>query len=389
MKRNAKTIIAAILFAAAAMSASSCSTSQTYPLTIDGEQIRAGIYIFEQQAAINAAKDKIAEEQPDLDTSGADFDFTKQTVEGKSFTDWVNEKAVEYCVDYIAEKRLFAENGLSLTAEQNKSVKDNVNALWDEENYYAQVLYGTSSVGEYFEKLGVGRQSFRDLQEASEMREVLFDHFYGEGGSLAATADEINAKLESDYAAVAYFSYDLENGDGAQAYYDRIVNGGDSFAAAYADHANRYLREKYDKQVAEAAQAAADGVETETETGESDLPSEPTTIDVPEEKEIISILKKDATDPAEEVVKQALEMAVGEVRVVTTGEGDSAKSYLVKRYNVLDYPDLTSGQISTIRKSLKEDDFNELLNNTGSAYKVTEDGSKNLYKLEKILNFKK
>lgn len=388
MKRSAKTAVSAALCAALAISAASCATSQTYPLTIDGEQIRAGIYIFEQYSAINAAKDKIAEEQPDLDTSADGFSYLNQTVEGKSFTDWVNEKAVEYCRDYIAEKRLFASNGLTLTADQNQSVKDNVNSMWDESNYYAQILYGTNTIGEYFEKLGIGKQSFRDLQEASEMRQTLFDHFYGEGGSLAATAEEINAALESDYMAIAYFSYDLEKGEGAEAYYNKLTSGS-SYAQVYTDHMNAYLLEQYNKQVEEAAQAAAEGVEEVTESTETaTTPTEPSTIDVPEESTLVRIVKKDSTDPSEDFVKQAAALNPGETKLITTGEGDSAKSYIVKRFAILDYPDLTTSAVTTLRSELKQDEFNDMLDNTGNAYTLTEDGSKNLFKIDTILNYK-
>ena len=389
MKRTAKTAAAAILVAAAAVSAASCATSQTYPLTIDGEQIRAGIFIFEQQAAINSAKDKVREEQPDLDMNAEGFSYLNTTIEGKSFSDWVNEQAIDYCRDYIAEKRLFASNGLTLTAEQNKSVKDNVNALWDESNYYAQILYGTNTIGEYFESLGISKQSFSVLQEASEMRQALFDHFYGEGGSLAATAEELNAALESDYLAIAYFDYNLTNGDGAQAYADRVISGGDSFPEVYASYSNAYLKEEYDKQVEEAAKAAAEGVEEETEDGVNTTPTEPATVDVPEENSIIKIVKKDSTDPSEDFIKQAAEMAAGEVKVITAGEGDSAKTYVVKRYAILDYPDLTTSAINALRSDLKEDDFNKMLDDAGKTYTIIEDSSKNLYKIETILNYKK
>lgn len=388
MKRTVKTATAALLCAALAAGAASCAASQTYPLTIDGEQIRAGIYIFEQQSAINSAKDKITEEQPDLDTSADGFSYLNQTVEGKSFTDWVNEKTVEYCRDYIAEKRLFASNGLSLTAEQNKSVKDNVNALWDESNYYAQILYGTNTVGEYFEKLGIGKQSFKELQEASEMRELLFEHFYGEGGSLAATADEINAVLESDYAAMSYFDYNLTNGDSPEDFIKKLDQGA-SFQEVYAAHANAYLYEAYQKQLEEAAQAAADGVEEETEAGVSTTPTEPATVEVPEENSIIKIINKDSTDPSEEFVKQIFEMKPGEYKIITVGEGDEAKTYIAKRYAILEHPDLTTSEVNAIRSDLKDDEFNDMLNSTGAAYTVTEDASKNLYKIETILNYKK
>lgn len=389
MKRSVKAAAAGFICAALTVSAAACATSQTYPLTIDGEQIRAGIYIFEQQSAVNEAKDKISEDQPELDTSAEGFDYLKQTIDGKSFTDWVNEKTIENCREYIAEKRLFASNGLTLTDEQNASVKSNVDQLWDESNIYAQYLYGTNTIGEYFEKMGIGRQSFRDLQEASEMRQSLFDHLYGEGGELSATDEELNAALKTDYAAVCYFEVLLDDGD-AQSYVDRI-KAGESYETIYAEHANAYLQQEYEKDMAEyeAALEAAQGVTVETGEGEEEFapqePEEPVTINVPAENATAQIIQKDSTTPDAAFVTEVFAMADGDVKVISVDDGDHTDNYVVKKIDILTQTDKTADAISSLRTELREDEFEEMLKNAGSGYTVTEDSSKNLYKIAKIL----
>ena len=107
MRRSVRNSILTILCGAMITAAASCATSQTYPVTVDGEKFRAGLYILEQQAAISEAVSKIDEEQPDLDTSADDFDYFKQTVEGQKFGDWVNARALENCREYVAVTRLF------------------------------------------------------------------------------------------------------------------------------------------------------------------------------------------------------------------------------------------------------------------------------------------
>jgi len=391
MKRTAKTVILSLLCGALAASAASCANSQTYPLTIDGEQIRAGIYIFEQQTAVTAAKSKLSEEQPDLDTTAEGFDYMKQTIEGKSFADWVNDKAVESCREYIAEKRLFESNGLTLTEEQNASVKENVSAIWDESNYYAQYLYGYDTIGLYFESMGIGKQSFRDLQEASEMHTALFDHLYGEGGSLAATDDEINAELKSNHAAIEYIEYKLENGPGAQSYVDRL-NNGETFEQLMKEHTDDYNTENYEKELAEAEAAKAEqetsGVTEETEDGaavEVTMPTEPTPIEVPEENSLILVVDKDSAIPSAEFINQVFEMADGEVKLVTVTSDSDTKEYVVKKVNILDFPDKTEDTVKTIRSELKESEFEEMLKTAAAGYTVTEDSSKGLYKVETVL----
>lgn len=396
MKRSVKAGIAALLCGTLAVSAASCASQQTYPLTIDGEQIRAGIYIYQMYSAVNEAQSKLAEEQPDLDTTAEGFDFTKQTVEGKNFSVWVKDKAVENCREYIAAKRLFASNGLTLTAEQNTSVKDNTNSLWDESNYYAQYLYGTDTIGEFFEKMGIGKQSFKDIQEASEMRSTLFNHLYGEGGELAASQDEINAALKSDYAAVEYFEYLLENGDGAQAYVDRI-NNGETYEAVVKSYTDSYNEQEYQKELAEAeaaaAEAAESGVTEETEgegTAETQTPTAPEPAAVAEENSLIQIISKDSTSPSEDLVKQIFDLPENTVQVVSVTDGDTTKEYVVKKFDILSVPaDKTESTVSTLRSSLKEDEFSDMISSAGSGYTVSEDSSISLYTADNILKVTK
>lgn len=387
MRTTAKKAAAALLCGALAVSAASCAAQQTYPLTIDGEQIRAGIYLFQQYTAVEDAKSKLSEEQPGLDTSADGFDYMKQTIEGKSFGDWVKDKAIEGCREYIAEKRLFASNGLTLTAEQNTSVKDNTNSIWDESNYYAQYLYGTDTIGEFFEKMGIGKQSFKDLQEASEMRTALFDHLYGEGGELAATQDEINTALKEGYAAIEYITYQLESGDSAQAYADRI-NNGESFEQIVKDYTDAYNLQEYEKDLAEAEAAAEseDGVTEVTDTAETTTPEKPDPIDLPETDSLLLVISSTSISPSEDFVKQVFALADDTVSVVTVTTDSGSTEYIVKKVNILSVPeDKTASAVESLRSSLKEDEFEEMISSAAAAYSVTESSDIGLYKTEKIL----
>lgn len=389
MRRSSKTILATLLCGSMIASAASCASGPTYPLTIDGEKIRAGLYIIEQNNAVENAKAKVREEQPDLDTYADGFDFLKQKVEGKSFSEWVDERTVEICRNYVAINRLFDQYGLEISKEETDYISQYVKSLWTEENQYAIYIYGVNVVGEYYEKLGVGQESFTDFQIASEKRELLFDHFYGENGEKAATADEINAKLNEDYMALNYFRYDLENGEGAQAYADRITNG-DSFELVYRDHYEAAAQEADAKKAAEAAaEAAESGAETEapaeTEAAEGDT-SEDQQMAVPETDSLLKIVKKDETAPSEEFVKQAAEMSNGEVRVITFTEGDTTYNYVVQKLDVTAKTDMTTNERDTIRRELKSDEFQQMIDDAGKDYSVYVDSSKDMYKIKTILD---
>ena len=264
------------------------------------------------------------------------------------------------------------------------NINSNVKQLWTEENTYAQYYYGVSILGEYYEKLGIGEQSFKDMQIESTKRSQLFDHLYGEGGELAATEEEINASLTSDYIAVNFFPYDLENGDSAQSYADRIA-AGESYEDVYRDYAQALSYE-------EAAKAAAEAETAETAEGETaaaETSEEPAvtaqTVEVAEKDSLIQIIKNDSTTPSEEFVKQAFALNNGDVKVITVEDEDHSHVYVVQKLDILAYPEITKSTVDNIRTSLKSDEFSDMVKATGAAYSLTEDSSKSMYKIDKLL----
>ncbi len=401
MRRSARTVLLTLICGAMVAGAGSCALGQTYPLTIDGEKIRAGIYIYRQNDSYGAAADAIREEQPDLDTSAEGFSYLDQTVEGKSFTDYVNEKTIESCREYVAVERLFDSNGLSLTADEIKEVNDRVKQVWTEpDQYYA--MYGMTMIwGDYYSKLGVGQESFRDIRIEEKKREKLFDYFYGDEGALKATEDEINAALQSDYSMVNYIEYSLENGDSAQSYADKITSGS-SFEQVWQELTQAENDEKFAKEQAEAAEKAAEEAENaddtentdtddtdaaaDTEADTEETPTAPEQAELPETDSLIEVIKKDATSPSEDFVAQVMDMAAGDVKVITTEDGTS---YIVQKLDILSKPEKTETEVENLKTELKEDDFDEMLKTAGAAYSLTEDGSKGMYTVKGLMDRQK
>jgi len=389
MRRSVRNSILTILCGAVVASACACATSQTYPVTVDGEKFRAGLYILEQQAALSEAASKLSEEQPDLDTSAEGFDYFKQTVEGQKFGDWVNAKALENCREYVAVTRLFDQYGLEVTAEELKNINANVNQLWTEENSYAQYFYGVDIVGKYYEKYGIGEQSYKELQIEGLKRDKLFEHLYGEGGEKAATQEEINASLQNDYLALNYFPFELKDAD-AKTYADRIA-AGESYEAVYRDYAQALA----DKEAAESAAASAeDTADTETadteeaaaESTESTDTAAATTVEEAEKDSLIQIIKKSSGSPSESFIDQASAMNAGDVKVITVEAEADTRTYVVQKLDILAYPTKTESTINTVRSDLKMDEYNDMLKQTGTAYSLTTDSSINLYKPEKLMD---
>ena len=384
MKKSVKSSILTLLCGAMIAAAGSCAVSQTYPVTVDGEKMRAGLYILEQQQALSEAYSKLKEEQPDLDTSAEGFDYFAQTVEGSQFGDWANAEALENCREYIAVLRLCDQYGVSIPADELVGINSNVRQVWTEENMYAQYFYGVDIVGKYYEKLGVGEQSYKDFQIETALKDKLFEHLYGEGGELAATEDEINTSLSNDYIAVNYFPYELKSGESAQAFADRIA-GGESYEDVYRDYAQALSDEEAAAAAAEAADETAENGET-AETAEASEASEPekTTVEAAEKDSLIQIIKKSSDSPSKEFIDQASAMNAGEVKVITVEDEDNTHVYVVQKLDILSLTEKTADTKTTIRKDLKTDEFNEMLKSKGAGFTLTTDSSINMYKPEKL-----
>lgn len=384
MKKTARNCILSIVCGAAVLASASCATGVTYPVTVDGEPIRAGIYILKQQDSLSEAYNKLEEEQPDLDTSATDFDYFAQTVEGKKFGDWVNDEAVEKCRVYVATERLFDQYGLSLSDSDISDIDKTARQFWTEENEYAQYYYGVSVIGDYYEKYGVGEQSFKDYEYNSRKKSILFDHLYGEGGELAATQDEINEVLQKDYLTANYFTYELESGDSAQSYADKIT-AGTSYEEVYKEYSQAKADADYAQKKADAEAAAKAAEENGEEYIGEDI-GEPTTVELAEKDSLIRVIRKSDNSPSEDFVNQVSAMNAGEVKVVTVSKDDGTSTvYVVQKIDILSVPATTTYTVNTIRSELKEDEFEQMLKSKGDELTLTTDSSINLYKPEKLI----
>lgn len=369
MKKISKSLLT-ILCGAMIASAASCGNATGTALTIDGVDIKAGIYILNQQEALSAASKKLSEERPDLDMNAEGFDIKAQTIEGKNAEAWIKDKAIELCREYVAKNKLFEKEGLSLTAEQKSELSSNTSSLWSNSNIYAQYIYGTDTFGEYYESIGVSEQSYKAMSESNYVSEALFDHRYAEGGTMAVPASDINAVTIGNYAAVLYF----EAKDGkAQEYADRI-SGGEDYAAVYNEYETAQEKEKLAAAKAEAEEKG------EEYTGES---PDDVNIEVKSEQELLQIISKTSAAPSEAFVADVFAMNAGETKVIA---GTDETQYVVVKRDISTMQDKLDSYKEESLHSLKDDEFNEMIKSEASGYSVTENAAAiSLYTLDKII----
>ena len=109
-----KKITAAALAAVCAASMTGCSDTG-YIGTVDGMEIRNGIYLWCMQSAYGDCYTEITEVKEEAGDTSEVTDVFSNTVDGKTANDWIKENAVVELRRYVAVNRLFEENGLSFT----------------------------------------------------------------------------------------------------------------------------------------------------------------------------------------------------------------------------------------------------------------------------------
>ncbi len=369
MNSSLKRTLAAALCGAMILSAASCGSSTKTALTVDGEEISAGIYIYYQMSALGEAQEKLAEEQPDLDMSAENFDITAYSVEGTPVSEWVKNKAVEQCRKYAALNNKFEELGLALTAEESSEINDYVNGLWTEENMYAQYIYGVDIIGEYYEQYGIGQQSFKNVYAMTYKQDKIFDALYGEGGSLEVSADELKANVVENYALVKYL--EIEEGYDAQEYYSMLEQG-KSFSE---------MKQAYDTAV-ELAEIEKEMAEAE-ENGEQYGGTYPEELVVAasEESELESVIKKDSESPSAEFVSSVFAMGNDESTIVsvpnetTDADGNNVttfKFYVVSRLDITANEETLEQYCDVVLHEQKDEEFDASVEAEAAALSAVE-----------------
>lgn len=240
MSHKIKKLAAASLAIVCAASMCGCSDSG-YIGTVNGIQIPNGMYIF--YVAVNGyseAANKITDELGDS-LGTAEVTVFNNTIEGKTASAWLKDHAVEKLRRYAAIEELFTKNGLSLTAEEQTAIDENIKALDDDLGYYAQYYglpEGITSFGEHYESMGIGKSSLRLISENSYKEDHVFLNQYDTDGLTPVSDDEINSYITENYAAVKLLKLTFTDYQGISLKDEADIGAVKDLAQAYADRYN-------------------------------------------------------------------------------------------------------------------------------------------------------
>lgn len=166
-------------------------------LTVDGYDVNAGIFIYYTMQAYSEAVTELTGE----DGTAPDLETVKSSKIGDvDSEDWIQDKATEYCRDYVSLLKEFEAIGGELSAED----KDQAASM-------AEYYYNSDSRNE---TNGISLDSMKKVAESTYIEQEIFKHYYGFDSEYGCSEDELKDYFEENFARVKYFSISLTDSAG-------------------------------------------------------------------------------------------------------------------------------------------------------------------------------
>lgn len=188
-------------------------------MSIDGYEVPAGLFIYYTMQGYTEAKSLLNEQ------NGKDYemkDVKNSQIDSLDATDWIQNKAADYCLDFVTIRKEFENIGGELSQEDIEEAEKMA------AYYYAQ--------DSRLDKNGVSLETMEAMAQMTYMEQAVFDYYYGFEGSEGCSEDELKDYFDENFARVKYLEISLVDDEGN----------------ALGDDEQRELRkmaEKYAKQI--------------------------------------------------------------------------------------------------------------------------------------------
>ncbi|MCD7890337.1 MAG: hypothetical protein LUG26_00745 [Ruminococcus sp.] len=278
MNRIRKFVAALTAFAlAATMSACTIGSSSAMAVTIDGYDVDAGIFIYYTIQSYYDVQELVAEESGDSTVTPTIEEVEDATIDGLEATEWIQDKATQYCSDFITIEREFEKIGAELT---------------DEELDEIDTLVESALENELFTENGISEDSIVALASSSYKGDHIFDYYYGTESELGMSEEELMDYFDENFARVKYVTMSYLDSDGnkldetgkkeirdlADEYADRVNAVSDDMEKLYEiDDVNDDYTAYVEEQSAEEEEDTEETTTTTTTTTTTDTETTTTT----------------------------------------------------------------------------------------------------------------
>lgn len=406
MKKGLKRAAAAVL--AIVLAATLCGCDRGYIMTVDGMEIRNGVYLTFLQTAYSKAQTefkKQSEETSDPETSESETSdttskesvpITKEEISGKSGSQWIKDEALKYIRRFVAVQRKCEELGIELTEEEKATINADVTSIWDNSNEMVKYLYGFETIGEYYESQGIARESYKQVSTVSELQTKLFMYYYDKGGEFEIKDSEVDAHLKDKYVSVKYLSVTYTDASGKTLESDSDKKALRDNLQKYADRINNGDKPKdvfYDYSIERATERAKAKAETEyKEDNEDKLTKEEW---IKKQVESAGIKKDESDDDLDQIISKentSLDEKLKEYIINAASDGkaklfDTEKTvYLVIKEDITQKTKWKEENRDDVLTEMKSEDFQSMLDLFGQNYEVDANESlvNNKYRPERL-----
>ena len=330
-------LVAGISALMISLSLTACADT-SWTSKIEGEEIKAGVYILYTIQGYNDAYAKLS-----VNGEVNEDKIFSQKIDDQDVSSYIQDYATNMCKRMVAINKKFDELGLSLSETDKKAIKLSLDNEWKEyEDDYT--------------KEGVSKKSVEAIIETNYKTEMIFKKYYGENGIQEVSQDTINEEMNKQIARVMLLPLSITDTStnkpldeaginevikNAEGYIERVNNG-----ESFSDIIDEHHAEKYPD------------AESSQEAEEAENPD-------PYKNENIIYEGKQYLDPT--VITQMLEME--EYNELTIVKGTSYY-YIVNKLDLFERKDVVEQNKESILVSLKNDDYIKMLEGWYADYTV-------------------
>ena len=191
MLKKTLAVVLAIVFV---LSLAACHPKDEVAVSTGDYTLTSAVYSYYLTMADRSAKYTISTSDS-YNTQDPNFDLYKQTIDGKSYEDYVKAQALEDCYRYLTIAKLAAESKVSLTDEEEKNVIGNA-------DYYWAYQFGPILV-----ENGVSYDTYKKIMLTEALYSKYFDYLYAEGGTKEVKAEDIKKFFNDNYLGAYVISH--------------------------------------------------------------------------------------------------------------------------------------------------------------------------------------
>ena len=313
-----------------------CHSKDEVALTIEGIDIKTGLYLNALVDCDSDARAKVDEQLANKESDSSsteETDYYAQQIDGLDYKEYVEMKTLERCKEFALYQKLANDGVIKLTDEELANAADYATNYWNSYGY--GYLYGEN---------GISVDTFKQVMIYSAYSNAYFMHIYGKGGEKEVAAETIKKNMLDNYALAYVLPASYPEG-----------------VTADAKAALKTKLEGFGKRL----QKGEDFLKIYNELNGTNEKAPEKTKDGPKNVYARPISEADSTD-----FDDVYEMKVGDYKVFETEDKTGLTLYVRLDINSDSYY-LTSLN-DTILIDLKQDEFDKMIKETLADFKVEE-----------------